>query len=161
DGELHTQAVGATHEAGDEQLQLGVGDATVVRGVDGGQHGRVEYVDVDVQPVAHAVGQVFACPLDGTGGTIAAQLRDRPVGDPGGLEVQPVLVLRPDTEQRHVLVADVRAQSLQVSKVGLAPAGDQGKVLPGRGSHVGGVARVPEVGVAVEVDQPVRQLVPG
>ena len=59
-------------QPGDEQLQLGVGDAAVVGRVDRGHDGGVEHVDVDVQPVPDAVGQVLARPLGGAAGAVDA-----------------------------------------------------------------------------------------
>ena len=73
---------------------------------------------------------------------------------PAGLQVEPVLVLGPDAEHHHVDVAEVRPPALDRRQVGLAPAGDQRQVLAGRGADVRRVARVPEVGVPVDEDQP-------
>ena len=57
---------------GDEQFQLGVGDAAVVGRVHGRHHRRIEDVDVDVHPVPQAVGELFARPLGGPAGAVGA-----------------------------------------------------------------------------------------
>ena len=54
-------------QAGEQQLQLGEGDAARVGRVHRRHHRRVEHVDVDVHPVAGAVGQLVAGPLRACG----------------------------------------------------------------------------------------------
>ena len=67
DGQLDAQAVRGVDQAGEQDLQLGEGDAARVGRVHGGHHRRVEHVHVDVHPVAGAVGQLLVRPLGACG----------------------------------------------------------------------------------------------
>ncbi len=141
-----------------QQLEFRVRDAARARRVDRRHHGRVEHVDVDVHPEAEAVGKLIARPGRRTTGAFGPQLRDGSHGDPGRLQVEPVVVLRAYAEQHDVGVPHVRPQAVDVGQVGLAAAGGEREILAGGRTNVGRVARVPEVGVAVDIHQAVRQL---
>ncbi|KUN88641.1 hypothetical protein AQJ64_02925 [Streptomyces griseoruber] len=94
--------------------------------------------------------------LEGLGGGVAerlglpgAQLADGDDGHLQGAEFDDLGILRvgvADTGEADVLVAEVRAETLQVGEVALAAAGGERRLLAARGADAVGVAGVPEVG---------------
>ena len=95
-----------------------------------------------------------AGPLGGPGGAVGPQLRRGRTDEAAGLQVHPVLVVcRGCPSSTTSTVADVGPALLDAGQVGLSAAGDQGERLAGGGADDGGVARVPEVGVGVHIDQ--------
>ena len=134
-------------------------EAARVRRVDRRHHGGVEHVDVEVDPVAVQLGRAdhASYPVDRLVG-MGRDLRGGDhVGDEGG-DLGQVIVVVATADVDRVLRSEVRRQA--VDRAHLRPMQTHGgrEVLAGEGVAGRIVARVTEVGVAVDVDQPVATL---
>ena len=67
----------------------------------------------------------------------------------------PKLVIISAARVNGVLGREVGAKSVDVGDHGPMQTDGGGKILPGQARALAGVARMPEVGVTVEMDQPV------
>ena len=156
DGDLHAQAVRRVDQPGQQQLQLGEGDAARLGRVHRRHHRRVEHVDVDVHPVAGAVDQLVAGPLGAAGRALGAQ-RPAParVTMPAACRSRRYSSLGADAQHapRRRRGSTGRRPSIAARSACPRPV-TSASASPAAAPTYGGVARVPEVGVTVHEDQP-------
>ena len=168
DRELQAHRAAGGDSGAESHGQFGAAEAVRPRIIDGLHDRFVEHVGVDVDPEAAVRAVVAGQVGDGVAGRRGgAELTDPiTVDDRHGfrewLAVAPVPVGGVAAgEHDHIVVADQRLPLLQVTHDVRAPAGDEGEIAGGRRSTVERVhLGLVEVGVAVDVQQPVAPAPP-